>query len=86
MRLIHIAFHIGAVALSMIASAASAAVMAIDRFVDAVLSIMPVEKPRLAFDSPGLAMNIGGQALDPALRQQMRHESRTARIGAERHT
>jgi hypothetical protein len=62
----------------------SAVVMAFDRFVSALLAIVPA-KPRLATDGPALARDIRGQTIDPALRQSMRHEAGVSRRAAPRH-
>ena len=87
MRLLYRSFALISLAASAVSAACSAAIRAIDRFVDALIAILPVEAPRFAFaGDPSMSLSITGNAIDPALRQRMRHESMTARVGAPRGT
>jgi len=86
MRLTHIAFHIGLACVAMISDALVATISLIERFVDSVLDLFPAEPKMVLAGGFGRALDQPGQSLDPALRQSMRHESRTSRIGSPRHT
>lgn len=88
MRLLYRSFAFASLALcaasAAVAATCSAAVRAIDRFIVALLAIVPAESPRFAMAGVSPQLDMRGHQLDPALRQSMRHESMSARVGAPR--
>ena len=91
MRVYKIAFALAVVCLATIRSTIATATEAIVNFgyriADLALSIVPESSYRLAVaGDQTMRLSIGGVALDPALRQSMRHESRVSKRAADRHT
>ena len=91
MRLFRIAFALSTVALATCRdtfAAATEAIMGLGyRLADLALSLISPATPRLELvGAPSMALDQRGVALDPALRQSMRHEANVSRRSADRHT
>lgn len=73
--------------LSLITAALASFHQALERALDYMFALVAgVSPPSFTFTGPVLALNISGNPLDASLLTQLRHESRTSRIGSPRHT